>query len=191
MSRYYYYFASTLQTLALGVPAPLTSQEFLDRCRRHLGSGDQEAVEAAVLVSAPAGPPAATAGSPLLVRYYAWERTLRNELVHLRARKLERPADPWLKAAGRDDAAARVAPGVFQAVSPLEAEMLVERFRWQAIGALKVLHFFDLDSIAAYRLELQILERLARFRQEQGEARYRDTYAAILGAAQPALGVEQ
>jgi hypothetical protein len=187
----YYYFASTLQTPQLGVPAPMTSEEFLDRCGRHLGPEDLKAVEAAVLVSAPAGPPAATAGSPLLVRYYAWERTLRNELVRLRARKLDRPADPWLRTAGRDDVAARVAPGVFGAGSPLEAEMLVERFRWEAIEALKVLHFFDFDSIAAYRLELQILERLARFRPEQGEARYRDTYAAILGAAQPALGVEQ
>jgi hypothetical protein len=179
----YYYFAATLPALQLGAPAPMGTAEFLERCSRHLASADYAVVEAALLGSAPEGPPAVTERSPLLTRYHAWERSLRNELVRLRARRLERDGEGWLRPAARDDAAPRVAQMVFQAASPLEAELLLERQRWEAIESFKALHFFDLESIVAYRLELQILARLARLRQEEGEARYRETYAAILGAA--------
>jgi hypothetical protein len=180
----YYYFAATLPSLQLGAPPPMGTGEFLERCKRHLGSGDYAVVEAALLGSAPEGPPAVTEGSSLLTRYYAWERSLRNELVRLRARRLERAPEPWLRPATRDDAAPRVAQLVFQAGSPLEAEILLERQRWDAIEGMKALHFFDLESIVAYRLELQILARLGRLREEEGETRYRETYAAILEAAQ-------
>ena len=162
----------------------MTSLEFLERCGRHLRPADMAVVEAAILGSGPQGPPEPAAASAVLVRYYAWERSLRNELVRLRARRLDRAPDAWLRPASRDDLAPRVAQLVFQASSPLEAELLLERQRWDAIETLKSLHFFDLETIVAYRLQLQILARLARLREEEGEARYRETYSAILGAAQ-------
>ena len=180
MSRYYY-FASTLPSLELGSPAPMTSRELLERAERFLSSGDFALLRDAVLVSPPAGPPPACAASPLLSAYYAWERSVRNELVRLRARRLERPSEPWIREARGDDTAQRSAQAAFQASHPLEAELLLERERWERIRELKALHYFDLESLAAYRLELQILERLVRLRADLGENRYREAYAAILG----------
>jgi hypothetical protein len=187
----YYYFAATLTTLEFGASAPLSSAEFLELCRRHLSPSDLGIVEAAVLVSPNEGPPSAAAGSAFLSRYYAWERTVRNELVRLRARRLERAAEPWLRGAERDDAAPRAAAAAFQGATPLDAELALERQRWEAIRSLRGLAAFDADSITAYRLELQIIERLARLREEQGEPRYRETYAAILGAADTSSGVQR
>jgi len=187
----YYYFAATLPALSVGAPAPMSSAEFLDRCKRNLSSSDYATVESAVLVSAPENRPAACSASALLKAYYAWERSVRNELVRLRARKLERSPEPWVRPTARDDTASRAAQAAFQAGSPLEAELLLERQRWDTIDSLKALHYFDIESIAAYRLELQIIERLARLREELGEERYRETYAAILGSAQTSPGVQE
>lgn len=191
MSRYYY-FAATLPALQLGAPAAMKTAEFLERCARHLGPADLEVVRAAHLGSEPEGVPEAASRSPLLTRYYAWERSLRNELVRLRARRLDRAPEAWLRPAERDDTAPRIAQLVFQASNPLEAEILLERQRWEALEGLKANHFFDLESIVAYRLELQIIERLGRLREAEGEARYRETYAAILAAAKTSgTGVTQ
>jgi hypothetical protein len=187
----YYYFAATLTTLELGAPAPMSSEDFLGYCRRHLDPSDLGIVEGAVLLSPPEGPPAAASGSMLLRRYYSWERTLRNELARLRARGLDRAAEPWIRPAERDGGAVRAAAAAFQCPTPLVAELLLEQERWTVIRTDAALHVFGLDRIIAYRLELQILERLARLREEQGEPRYREAYAAILGAADISSGVQR
>jgi len=183
---------ATLPALELGAPPPMTSEELLERSLRFLRAEDFSLVSAATLLSAVDGPPPACAASPLLTGYYSWERSVRNELVRLRARRLERAADPWIRSAGRNDTAFRSAQAAFQASHPLEAELILERERWERIKSLKSLHFFDLELIAAYRLELQIIERLARLREAEGEKRYRATYAAILGGPQStASGAKQ
>ncbi len=191
MSRYYY-FAATLPSLQFGAEAPLSSEEFLARAREQLSAADYATLEAAVLVSASEGaPPLARSGEPLLDAYYAWERALRNELVRLRARRLGRPAEAYERPvrpgsgdAGGDFSAARAARAAFEAATPLEGELALERERWAFLEAHAGLSPFDLSRLAAYRLELQILERLAGLKAERGEAGYRATYAAILGQAQ-------
>jgi hypothetical protein len=180
----YYYFAATLPALHFGAPAAMTSAEFLERCRIHLSEADFVTVSAGVLLSEPASPPPAADASILLRRYYDWERSLRNELVRVRSRRLGRTAEDWLRPAGRDNHASMAAQAALQAESPLEGELILERERWASIEALRAYHSFDLETIAAYRLQLQILERLAVLSAERGEGRYRETYAAILGPAQ-------
>jgi hypothetical protein len=183
--RHYYYFAATLPTPQFGSPAPMGSGEFLERARTSMTAEDYAVVESAVLVSEPEGPPPAASRSTALRDYYNWERSLRNELVRARARKLGRQAEAHLRPAGRSgadraEASAQAAAG---AENPLDGELLLEQERWARIGDLKALHVFDLETLVAYRLQLQVLERLAALSPELGETRYRDTYAAILGAA--------
>lgn len=184
---HYYYFAATLPSLMPSSGAPMSSAEFLERARVHLGEADMRALEAATLLSPPErADPAATDASPLLAAYYAWERELRGELVLLRARRLGRASEPWMRPTGgrgADDSARAAAQAAFSAESPLEGELVLERERWSRIDALRALRSFDLESLAAYRLQLQVLERLDALRAERGETGYRETYAAILGAA--------
>jgi hypothetical protein len=183
---HYYYFAATLPSLMPSSEAPMSSAEFLERARDHLDPEDMRALEAATLLSPPDGADPATACSSLLAAYYAWERELRDELVLLRARRLGRASEPWLRPTGgrgADDSARAAAQAAFAAESPLEGELVLERERWSRIDALRTLHSFDLESLAAYRLQLQVLERLDALRAERGETGYRETYAAILGAA--------
>lgn len=191
MSRYYY-FAATLPSLQFGAPAPMSSGDFLARAKAQLSAADYAAVEAAVLASEPEGaPPEAAATEPLLAEYYAWERSTRNELARLRAKRLGRQSEAYLRpprpgvgAGARDESAYRAAQAAFQAETPLEGELSLERARWARLEELASLKTFDLARLAAYRLELEVLERLALLKAERGEAGYRDTYAAVLGQAQ-------
>ncbi|HNQ81340.1 MAG TPA: DUF2764 family protein [Candidatus Aminicenantes bacterium] len=181
----YYYFASTLPALSLGAPPPLSSADFLRRGRLHLRPMDFALLEKTTLQSGPDLPP--PAGSGLLDRYYAWERSLRNELVSLRAARLGRSGDRWRRPAGRDDDAARDARSVFLAVpdasTPLEAEIALESVRWMRIDRLRGLTVFDFDSLLAYRLQLLILERLAVLTAGRGERNYQEIYDAVKEAA--------
>jgi len=181
----YYYFAATLPTLSFGGPPPMTSAEFLRRGRLHLRPDDIAILEQARLLSAPDLP--LSTGSQFLDRYYAWERTLRNELVTVRARKLGRMGERWIRPAGRNEDALRGARAILHAAAdsatPLDVEIALEAARWALIERLRGRTVFDFDSIAAYRLELLILERLAALTAERGEAHFIPLYADLLEAA--------
>ncbi len=183
MSRYYY-FAATLPSLAFGAPSPMTSAEFLERCRVHLAQDDCAVVAAAVLSSEAGSPPKASATSGFLSAYYAWERSLRNALVLLRSHRLGKSGERWQRSSKRSDDAVRAAAFVFQAATPLEGEIALERERWTFIDGACARSVFELDSLIAYALRIQILERLSGLVPEKGEAGYKEACAAILGGAE-------
>lgn len=187
MSRYYY-FAATLPALQFGASLPLSSGEFLRRARRHLSRADYKAIEGALLGPSP-DEECFTGTSVLLARHNAWERALRNALAALRAGRLGRPAEAYLRPALPIDEAlaanaSDTAQAAFKAASPLEGELAIERARWSFLDRECPFQTFDLESLVAYRLELQILERVALFLPERGEKEYREVYAAILRPAQ-------
>lgn len=179
---HYYYFAATLPTLQFGAAAPMPSANFVELCERFVNGTELAALRAAVLSSPIGGAPSACLGvSPLLDGYYAWERSFRFALARLRAVKLNRSFATPL--GGEDEAGAALARAAVQAGSPLEGELAIERARWAAIESLLGYDRFGFEAIAAYRLRLLSLERMASLEAERGEEGYRAVYAAILGAA--------
>jgi hypothetical protein len=179
----YWFLAATLRAPAFGAPPPLPAPEFIELCRRHLSAADLRVVEAARLLSDPAEAPAACVGSAVLRRYYAWERSMRNELARLRARRRGTSAEPWLRASDGDGEAQQAAAIVFQCRTPLEAELELERRRWALLESIGRPYPIDRDGLAVYGLKLQLLERLQRLRADRGEPRYRETYQSIIAAA--------
>jgi len=183
----YYYFAATLPTLQFGGSSPMPSAEFLRRGRIHLRPLDSGILEKAKLQSDPGLPP--PTGSVLLDRYYAWERSLRNEFVLARAHRLGRSGERWLRPAEKDDDAARDARSIFHAVAdsatPLDVEIALEATRWARVDRLRGRTVFDFDSVVAYRLQLLILERLAALTAGRGEPNFQSIYDAVMEAARP------
>ena len=184
MNRYYY-FGATLPTLQFGPSPPMSSAEFLHRGRIHLRPEDLAVLERARRQSDPELPP--PTGSVLLDRYYAWERTLRNEFVSARAHRQGWSGEKWIRPAGTDDDAARDARSILHAVAdsatPLDVETTLETVRWALVDRLRGRTVFDFESIVAYRLQLLILERLAALTAERGEANFLPIYADLLEAA--------
>ncbi|MBN1243277.1 MAG: DUF2764 family protein [Spirochaetales bacterium] len=180
----YYYFGATLPSLSWRGAMPLSSREFLERCAIHLSPRDLAIVgDARPALPADGGLPAAAGRSRMLAAYYRWELALRNELARLRAGRLGQPAEKHVRPGSVEWDGLRAAQSAFQAESPLEGEIVMERERWNVVERLQVGHYFDTEALVAYGLKLRILERVARFEVERGKAAYGEIYDDILGAA--------
>jgi hypothetical protein len=79
--------------------------------------------------------------------------------------------------------AAAVAKAAASMDSPLEAELFLDKSRWDAIGIFQGLDYFGQNTIYAYLLKLLLMERRSFFRSEEGFAEYKELYASIMAAA--------
>ena len=181
MSRYWY-FSATLPGLLFGAPPPFSDEEFLSRCKRLMQEKDYSELSQAI-ESFVAKKPISAQRSSFLRNFIAWERTLRNELSRLRARKAERNEEEYLRVSEHRDEAGRTAAACYAVEDPYEAELFLERERWNAIERMSSLSSFDVDFLIAYRLKLAINERLERLNAESGSAGYQQLYSDILGRA--------
>ena len=175
MSQYYYLMAQ-LPALSYQSALPLSPQAFRELCRPLMSATDAGLLEFCRL-----DPPEQPTGSPLLDAWSAAERNLRIALARSRAQKLRREAD--LPAGLRSSPAPAIealARAALATESPLEAEHLLNRGRWQVIEANRGLEQFSRESALAYLLELLILERRDRFQADAGAAAYQAAYRHIL-----------
>ncbi len=180
----YYYFAATLPSLRYDGTPPMPLDEFMERAARYLSPRDLFVLEGARLYVPEDGSfPMSAGSSALLMRYYRWERSLRNELARLRAQRLQKPAEKHLRPGEPEWEGHKTAQAAFQAEDPLQGELIIERERWAFIESLAVNRFFDMEFLASYALLLQALERRARFTAEAGEAGYGTVYRSVLDSA--------
>lgn len=199
MSNYYFLVAS-LPLLTYEEREAQEPSEFLTMLEDHLTTADLAAVAAARIDAplteeswsedavAPDVPGSAYArpSNPVIAGWEAFERGLRNALVHLRSSAGH--ADPQeyirLDAAGHEDSdrleideAAREA---FNHDSPLSGEDVLNRARWSFLDDLEVGHYFDLERVIIYYLKLQILARRRLFTRAEGEERFRQIQETIM-----------
>ncbi len=127
--------------------------------------------------------PPVSAGSDFLSRYFRWESALRNELARLRAGRMQKSAERFLRQAAPEGDAQKTAQAAFQSGDPLQGELVIERDRWAFIESLAANHYFDLEFLLAYSLLVQVLERKARFNAEKGQEGYRTVYRSVLETA--------
>jgi hypothetical protein len=64
--------------------------------------------------------------------------------------------------------------------SPLEAEIFLDKARWSALEQFQGIAYFNENTIYAYLLKLQLMERRLAFKTEEGFAEYKTLYASIL-----------
>jgi hypothetical protein len=118
-------------------------------------------------------------------RWREWERSLRLNLARQRAQKTRRegsaPVEPPVFPA---DATAAAVKATVATESPLEAEFVLDKARWDAIEVLQGTDYFDRNTIFAYLLKLILLERHQAFKVEEGFNEYKSLYASILGSVQ-------
>jgi hypothetical protein len=128
-------------------------------------------------------------GCEFIDRWRDWERTLRLNAARHRAIKTKRengaPVEPPVFPA---DAASAAVKAVVGTESPLDAEILIDKARWNTIEVLAGNDYFDRNTVFAYYLKLVLLERKASFKTEEGFAEYKSLYASILESAQHSVG---
>ena len=180
---HYFYLASTLPAPALGQKPPMASEEFLGICARSLDRADLAEL---ALADAVPGSPAARKARGLVGDYLFRELVLRNELARLRAQRLERASEPWIREPYRpliDPEPLQAAQRALQAGDPLQGELELARSLWAWLDGRTAGSVFDFDAIAAYYLKLRVLERLQLFSGGRGSSEYDAVYRAVLGTA--------
>ena len=161
----YYYLVASLPSLDFGIEPPISSDEFLNRCREqlsdtHLGIIERVTIEPASIKEYSGG---------ILKKWQEFDTALRNELVKMRAVKKEKEASDYIRSEYFADLSlTHYAHIIYNQGSPLEAERTFDRIRWDKIEDLKLGHYFDIDFLVAYLLQLQILERWKRFSHYKG-----------------------
>jgi hypothetical protein len=124
-------------------------------------------------------------GCVFIDRWREWERTLRLNLAQARAQRIKREGGAPLEPPGHPAEAAVVALNAAAVdESPLEAELFLDRARWNAIEELQGTDHFSRNTVYAYLLKLLLLERHSLFDTEAGFAEYKSLYASILESAQ-------
>lgn len=190
----YYYLASQLPYLIYGQTPPMSSAAFRDLAKPLLSDHDAVLLDLVNLDPQPQkagdeGPSyaddTAASGSDFIDRWREWERSLRLNMARHRSIKTKRegaaPVEPPIYPA---DAAAAAVKAVVATESPLDAEILIDKARWNAIEYLQGIDYFDRSTIYAYLLKLMILERRASFKTEEGFTEYKSLYASILDRVQ-------
>ncbi|MDR0557906.1 MAG: hypothetical protein LBG43_08605 [Treponema sp.] len=179
----YYYLIPQLPSLSYNAPLPMTSQAFIDLCKREIPPSNMPLLDLCTLnpdirESAPAS------SSAFIDAWRAWERALRLNLARRRSLKLKRDGGAYggagIEPPAYPAAAAAAAKAAFAIESPLEAELFLDQARWNAIESLQGLSYFGENAVYAYLLKLRLLERKALFKAEEGFAEYTMLYAAIL-----------
>ena len=174
----YYYLAASLPMLASpDQEPPVSSDDMQEVCRRFMTERDYEGLAASVL------DPDAGEAPGICRQFHAWERSLRNRLVTLRAAEQDLEESRYLREYPDVSGTAAVAGEAMGKATPLEAELFLDSRRWACIEDLAYGHFFDVEFLRAYRLKLQLLERRALLEEQRGLAAYRVSYPRVLEAS--------
>ncbi|MFH0912797.1 MAG: DUF2764 family protein, partial [Candidatus Omnitrophota bacterium] len=101
-----------------------------------------------------------TKDAPVLKKWYQFDTSLRNELVMVRASRKKIEPQKYVRGRHAVDAhLANVATLAARDPLILEAEKILDLNRWQAIEDFVKGHYFDLEVLVAYALQLSILLR--------------------------------
>ena len=172
MAQYYYTVAS-LPAVQLEQEPPITSEYFLDACKYTITEKDYQTLLMATIM--PEGVPS----HPAIAKWYAWEITLRNELVKLRAQLTGFEAEQFIKETDSTCGGFDIAREASGAANPALGEEVLDRARWRYLEEMEIGHIFDMTALIVYYLKLQIAERRKVMNVENGTANYKELYNRI------------
>ncbi|MDR1831535.1 MAG: DUF2764 domain-containing protein [Fusobacteriaceae bacterium] len=178
----YYFLVAQLPYLsAQAQKPPMTAEAFRAMCAEHL-----TARELAELDKLDPGyrfgeEKAGDQGSGFFAAWQKREADLEYAMAKLRAAKLKRDMPGEARAVPHEiENEARTA---FAMENPLEAELYLDKGRWEFAEALAGLDYFGVNVLYAYRIKLLLLERRQAFQAGEGLTEYEALYEKILKMA--------
>ncbi len=180
MANQYYYTVSSLPMLFFDSEKFMTQEEFFECCETTVSEKDFNTLKSAAVL------PGENPGNNIVLsKWNSWENSLRDELVKLRAAKKGIDADKYVSGNAGESGVSELARDVFNASSPLEAETILDKGRWEYLEMLESGHIFDLGKLIIYYLQLQILERKSQINHEKGQQNFKTLYSEILEKDNP------
>jgi len=164
----FYYLVSSLPTLDFEKALPFSYGEFLDHCQRLIGEKDFQTLQQAT----PNYDKVAPAHSALEA-LAQFNRRFRNEIARTRAKKTDKNASEYIRGDSYvDQISIDVINQAAKAENPLEAERILDRYKWAKFDEISSIHSFDLTFLITYALKIQLLERYQEINSEKGTARF-------------------
>lgn len=177
-----------LPSLVFDQKPPMSSDDFKKMAESLLNEADAALLEHLSIDPYPQtdeGPAYAgtvpSTGCGFIDGWREWERVFRLNLakhraVHLKRENTGAVEPPFVPA----DAAVAASKAVMGEGSPLDAEILIDKARWNAIENLEGNVYFHRNNIFAYYLKLLLLERRQAFNTERGFSEYKSLYSEII-----------
>ena len=184
----YYYFMAQLPFLVYEQKPPMSSDAFISLAESLMNEEDSSLIGKLSLDIDPQSD--LSTGCEFIDGWREWERTLRLNLakhraVHLKRDNTSAVEPPFTPA----DAALAASKAVIGESNPLDAEILIDKARWNAIDSLAGLDNFDRNQAFAYYLKLLLLERRHAFDAEIGFSEYKSLYEQIIENTDNSSGV--
>jgi len=157
MPKFYTYLISSLPVLNFGMKPPFSFERFLENCRNLISEEDFLLLSNLPVTTDEYGK---SVSHPTIERWLAFDTTLRNELVKIRAHSRKTDEAKYLRDENLIDMAiTNAAISGHRSASILEGEKILDEARWQALDDFGFGHYFDMDSLILYAYKLKILER--------------------------------
>jgi len=165
MDRAYYYFAASLPTLSFEGEPPLSADDFLQDCRRLLDPRDYRLIEEILTKDEYIG----SSGNGVYDAWARFDRGFRNELTWVRAERAgKEPADYIRGDRYSDPYFSEMIQQALKEDNLLEAEKILDRYRWNFLDDLQTKNAFNFGFILIYGLKLKILLRYERIDSPKG-----------------------
>jgi len=157
MPKFYTYLIASLPALNFGMKPPFSFERFLKVCQGFISEEDFLLLSNLPITI---DEYSKSVSHPTIERWLAFDTTLRNELVKIRAYSKKIDAAKYLRGENHIDVAiSHIAMSSHRSASILEGEKILDEARWQALDDLGFGHYFDMDSLILYAYKLKILER--------------------------------
>lgn len=173
-----YYLISQLPSLdgiSDNMPVPITEERFYDVCERILGKKAQNELSKVSLIPSRM---LESSGSKVMESWNIGEQNLRLALGKVRADKLNKPFDTENRIFTAD--LMQVVREAVEKDSPLEAELLLNRYRMTFLESLRPMDVFSEEYVYYYCLKLKLILRMRQFNAENGKSAYRNIYNSIM-----------
>lgn len=165
----YYYLVSSLPLLRHDGELPMSHEAFLTLCREQLSEHDCKLIEAASLNALEK---IQVSKNRFLHSWLSFRDQVLGELTEQRARKLELPLDRYRNTENKETRIIDMVRSAVNAPDPLQGELLLMQLYWNYLEELSGLDIFVIETLMAYAIKLQILERKNRFTREEGNGEF-------------------
>lgn len=166
MSRAYYYFAASLPMIDFDNKPPFSVENYLEDCLRLLSRNDFELMNE--LLTQKELPE--YTDDQVVNAWIKFYEGFWNELTWQRAKRAGKDPESFIRSrANADSRQAEVIQRALKEVDLLEAERILDRFRWEFLNELEKGQFFNFGFLVIYGLKLKILEKYQRIQSSQGQ----------------------
>ena len=177
----YYYLMAQLPTISFGSKPPFKYEEFEELAFRYINKKDRDLLKTLSLEPTRDGK---KTSSHFLNRWYEFERAVRLALRELRASKLkwenvEVTYEEHSKVVSSHHAQS-IASQAFAMEDPLQAELFLDKKRFDFLNSIKAGDAFSSDALFSYAIMLLLIIREENFSKEIGIEEYKRLYSEIL-----------